>query len=599
MDASNTPTPTAPPPQPRGGRRRRAKTPPPQPAARLCLTDFLDVGTLQEVQDGFTAVTRLAAVIRDSEGRDLTSVVQSQQRARSDEVLDRLIAGESAEGPFEAPILVEGQTLGTIALQSPDNPQATVAEPEARNRFDAILRKFNFPVDVRQDLLAAAEDAYAPNKAAGIQFLYLLANAIARLCYQEFHLRQRVEELSALYRVSTTLSASRDLQVVLDTAARTAADVMKCKAAAVRLLEGQNNELRARAVFNLSEQYMRKGAVLVEQSQVFSEAFAGKIVYVEDMATDPRIVYPEQAEEEGLYSLLCAGIVYQNRPIGVLQVYTGELRRFTQFEVNLLRAVAQLVAAAIQNARLDEQRAQNQQVMRQLKLAGDVQRRMIPGRMPSVPPFQIAARYVPSFELGGDFYDFIELDSNLGVAVGDVVGKGIAASLLMASVRSSLRAFAQDVYDLDEIIQRVNRQLVSDTLDNEFATLFYGVLDPTNLRITYCNAGHEQPLLCRKGQVFPLDVGGMIVGVDPTATYVKGIQHLEPGDVILFYTDGLVDAMDFQGHRFGRPRIADALLAACDKPAADIVNHLLWEMRRFCGLNRSLDDTTLVVVKVV
>src|SRR6185369_8574133 len=110
----------------------------------------------------------------------------------------------------------------------------------------------------------------------------------------------------------------------------------------------------------------------------------------------------------------------------------------------------------------------------------DVQKRMLPREAPNIPPFEVAARYVPSFELGGDFYDFIDLgapgSNNMGIAVGDVVGKGIAASLLMASVRSSLRAFAQDVYDIDEIMRRVNGALVRDTLSNEFATLWYGVL---------------------------------------------------------------------------------------------------------------------------
>ncbi len=592
------PSPQAP-SKPRGRRRRtRAAPAGDSPSApKLSLTDFLDVTTLQEVQDGFTAVTRLATVIRDAEGKRLTSVTRSQQRAASDEVLDQLLADAPDEGPLVAPIKVEGQSLGSIAIES-DDDAPLVALDEARAALKGLAATLQLPDDQAAALIAAAEREFAPGRAASIQFLYLLANAIARLCYQEYHLRQRLEELSALQQVSTMLSAQRDLQQVMDTAARSCAQVMKCTAAAIRLLNPETREMTPRSTFELSSEYLAKGAIVLEKSPIFKAAVAGEVVYVEDMVTDPRVLYREDAEREGLASMLCAGIIYQGKAIGVIQLFTSEVRPFTQFEMNLLRAMSQLVATAIEHARLDAERAENQAVMRQLKLAGDVQRRMLPRSAPAAPPLDIAARYVPSFDLGGDFYDFIDLDGNVGVAVGDVVGKGIAASLLMASVRASLRAFAQDVYDLDEIISRVNVQLTRDTLDNEFATLFYGVLNPKNLRLTYCNAGHEPPLLLRRGEFQKLDTGGMIVGIDEQQSYLKAIVHLEPGDLIVFYTDGLTDAMNFTGQRFGRARIEAAIRQCADKTAYDTINHLLWHMRKHTGLNRSFDDTTLVVVKI-
>ena len=219
--------------------------------------------------------------------------------------------------------------------------------------------------------------------------------------------------------------------------------------------------------------------------------------------------------------------------------------------------------------------------------------------MPNVPGLDIAARYVPSLELSGDFYDFIEMEGRLGVCVGDVVGKGVAASLLMASVRASLRAYAQDMYDLDEIMSRVNIAMTRDTLDKEFATLFYGVYDPGTRRLAYANAGHEPPLLARDGQIIPLDVGGMIVGVDPTQKYKKALVTLSAGDMLVIYTDGLMDALNFDQKRFGRQRVYEALQQAVSMPAQNAVHHLLWEMRRFVGLNRASDDTTIVVMKIV
>lgn len=578
-----------------------SSSPAPAAGARLKLTDFLDVNSLQEVQDSFSALSRLTTLIRDAEGNPLTTPTDAKHQAQSDQWLELLLSADADEdGVFSAPIVVEGQALGSIVIEPERFAEVT---PVHRARFRKALDKLGLSDADKDALTKAAEESFMPSRAASIQFLYLLANSITRLCYQEYHAKQRLEELSALYKISTLLSGQRDVQQVLDAAARSAGEVMHVKAVAIRLLketkEGSaERELVPRAVYNLSEQFLNSGAINCAQSALYGDALRGEVQYVENMSCDERVVQPEHAQREGLASMLCAGIVYQGKPIGVIQLFTGEPRKFTRFEVNLTRAMTNLLATAIENARLDQARRENQRMIRQLHLAADVQRRMLPGAMPHLPPFEVAARYVPSFELGGDFYDFINLDGHLGIAVGDVVGKGIAASLLMASVRGSLRAYAQDLYDLDEVISRVNVALCRDTLDNEFATLWYGVLDPSTMRLTYCNAGHEPPLLLRRGELHVLGVGGMLVGVDAQQHYDKGIWHLERGDLILLYTDGLVDAFNAEGKRFGRKRIEQALRESADKSANDALNHILWSMRKFTGLRRSLDDTTLVVVKV-
>ncbi len=570
---------------------------------RQGLTDFLDLDTLQELQDGFTAVTRLHTIIRDANGQAVTTPTDARKREASDLVLDQLITGDSdLDGEaFMAPILVEGVELGSIVVER--QPGFETARETVREELADLARQLGVSPDHARSLIGAAEDAFGPSRAASIQLLYLMANAIARLCYEEHHARRRLDELSVLYKVSTALSVHRDLQHILDTAARSVAEAMHVKAASIRLLrekdgQQQGDELAPRAVYQLSEAYLNKGAVKVSDSSMFQDAIKGRVVYVADMATDPRVVYPSDAQREGLVSMLGCGIIHQGKPIGTVQLFTGEPYQFTHFETRLLQAIAQLLGAAIENTRLDRQRNESQRVLRQLHLAADVQRRMLPGRMPKIAPFEVAARYVPSMELAGDFYDFVHLESNLGLVVGDVVGKGVAASLLMASVRASLRAYAQDVYDLDEVISRVNIALTRDTRDNEFATLWYGVLDPAAMRLTYCNAGHDPPLLVRNGRVHQLETGGMIVGIDPHQHYDKGLFDLQPGDMLLLYTDGLVDSFNPEGDKFGRHRLEAAARSAAGRSAADALNHILWELRRFTGLRRNDDDTTLVVVRV-
>jgi phosphoserine phosphatase RsbU/P len=242
---------------------------------------------------------------------------------------------------------------------------------------------------------------------------------------------------------------------------------------------------------------------------------------------------------------------------------------------------------------------EKERLERQVQIAAEVQRRMMPAQPPRPRGLDIGALYVPCFELGGDFYDFIPLgDHSLGITVADVVGKGLPASLLMASVRAAMRAQADNVYDLDEIVSRVNKSMSLDMRANEFITLWYGVLDHVHKQLTYCSAGHEPAILVRRGQMRDLGTGGMVIGVDPEQRYDKEVVQLEKGDVLWIYTDGVPDAMNFQGEKFGKKRMRECLLAHLGEPAEQICRQMLWETRRFVGLNRRTDDTTMVVVKV-
>ncbi len=565
------------------------------------LTDFLDLETLQEIQDTFTGVTRLATTILDADGRQLTRDTDPDRRAESDDVLTQLIEADDANADrLVAPITIAEQQVGSIVVHRRAIRPLQGITRQQREQMRQLGERLQIDSESLETLLTAAETTFAPSAAASIQLLYQMANGLAQLCYEQHQSQQRLDELEVLYKLTGVLSGSTDLQATLDTAARAVAEVMQVKAVNIRLLQHREGEqeLVPVATHGLSEAYLNKGRLLVNRSELYSKALDGEVVYIEDMAADPRVFFPQDAEREGLKSMLAVGMIFQDRPIGTLQVASPLARRFSRFERQMVRGIAQLLATAISNKRLDEKRAESQQIQRQVQLASSVQRRMLPRTPPRVDGYQIAARYVPSFELGGDFYDFIDLDGATGIGIGDVVGKGVPAALLMASVRASLRAFAQDVYDLDEVIGRVNHNLCRDTLDNEFATLWYGSLDHATLRLTYCNAGHEPALLLRGGRVIELDTGGMIVGIDPDQPYEKGIWDFEPGDTMVLYTDGLPDGLHHSGEgRFGRDRIVRALAEANGRSAQETMQHLLNQHRAFTGGKRGVDDLTLVVFR--
>jgi len=370
----------------------------------------------------------------------------------------------------------------------------------------------------------------------------------------------------------------------------------------VRLLSEDGTELVIRAVYSISSDYLDKRPIPLSKSKLDLEALTtNKVVYVADVGTDPRVVHPKDSRREGLVSGLCAPMIYKGKGEGVLRVFTGKPHRFTWFDKQLLQAIASAAAAAIANARLHDEAVQSHAIKRQLAQAGEVQRKMIPHKSPKIEGFDIHGEYIPSYELAGDFFDFIKLpDENLGIAVCDVVGKGIRASLLMASIRASLRAHARNVYDMGDLLGQVNRDLCADTISSDFATMFYCVLNHSTKRLTYCCAGHMPPILVRDGKIVELEARGGMLGIVPDMKYPKGVVDLLPGDVILAYTDGLSEAVNFEHEEYGRPRIEHALTVAISKgySAENIIRHCLWDMRRFTGLHRLMDDRTLVVIKV-
>ena len=219
-------------------------------------------------------------------------------------------------------------------------------------------------------------------RTASVQFLYLLANALSRLCSQEMQLRQRIQELTALFNISTMLTGSRGLQQILDRITRGVAEAMRVKSCSLRLLDEHRDELIIKSVWGLSEKYLKKGPVTVAMSPVERSVLAGNTVYIADMAADERVMYPHESEQEGIVSSLVVGLMYKDRPIGVLRVYTAEVHEFSEVEKKLLESIASQAAVAIENSRLQEETLEKDRLERQVQIAAEVQRRMMPSKAP-------------------------------------------------------------------------------------------------------------------------------------------------------------------------------------------------------------------------
>ncbi|RMF78167.1 MAG: GAF domain-containing protein [Planctomycetota bacterium] len=425
------------------------------------------------------------------------------------------------------------------------------------------------------------------------------ARMLRQWALNEARLDTASQELALLGDIGELLAGRSDLQTLLDRIVLETSRVMRCQYSSLRLYNPETDELRIAAAYNLSQRYRDIGVILRSENPIDDAALKGELVYIEDAQTDPRIIFQDEARRLGIHSGLTAGLIHRNRPLGVLRVYSASKREFRGFHRHLLRAVASQAAIAIDNAKLLDELIRSQKSERQLALAGDVQARMMRVRPPDHPRIEAAMYYEPSSQLGGDFCDlFLTSRGDLVAAVGDVVGHGAAAALLMASVRGALRASADPARDLADLMQRVNAHVVRETAASEFVTLILVLIDAEGRRLRYCNAGHEPLLLLRGDEVLRTEEAGLVLGVDADERYEEHAFHLRSGDFVFLLTDGLVEAMNFSGELFGRRRLIKLIKRYGKFSPERALRHIAWDIRCFAGLAEQSDDQTAIALRV-
>jgi len=317
----------------------------------------------------------------------------------------------------------------------------------------------------------------------------------------------------------------------------------------------------------------------------------------------------------GDVQLFGTSVVAKNRQRGRLYVFSAD-PQFSWSEVRRrhVQLVADQTAVAIENELLLEQMRLHQRLDQQLSIGGEIQAQLLPDRCPVIEGVDLAARCRPAFQVGGDYYDFIPTKPQLtgkrreqgpwALVMGDVMGKGIPAGLLMTLLRGMLRAEVLTGLPPDRILHDLN-QLAQEDLahSNRFVTLFYSEYNPRTRLLRYSNAAHNPPLIWRRQghTVGRLDAPGLLIGLQPEADYGCEQVQLEPGDVLLYYTDGVTEASGVGGERFDEERLMRALGAICTggSSAQEILDQLFARLDRFVGVGRQLeDDASAVVLKV-
>lgn len=300
---------------------------------------------------------------------------------------------------------------------------------------------------------------------------------------------------------------------------------------------------------------------------------------------------------------LVIGLKFQNEKIGVVGVgLRGNKQEYGPEEVNFLQSLGNLALLTIQKSLLLDERLQKQRMEEELNLAKNIQIGLLPDPLPEIDRFDLAAINISSRQVGGDYFDFIETpEKNHLVAIADVTGKGVPASLLMANLQSMLHALAPIDVTMSEATGSINDIIYNNTPADKFITFFWGIISDNGTKFKYVNAGHDPPILFRKGSDEPvlLEEGGVILGAMPTMMpYESAEIDLKPGDLIVFFTDGVTEAMNpEQTEEYETERLKECIRKNRDKTAQEIQDAIITDINAFSN-NIQYDDITTIVLKV-
>ncbi len=412
---------------------------------------------------------------------------------------------------------------------------------------------------------------------------------------------QPTAHLATLYEISQIINSTLDLNEVLDLVMSQVTTVTGAERGFLMLRNNEDGQMAFRVARGIDQQDIEDPDFQVSRSVVNRVASTGRPVLTDNAAQDMRFSGMKSIMIKGLRSVLCVPLQVKGRTTGLVYV-DNRLHAgiFDENDLDLLVAFANQAAIAIENARLYQMAVEKGRMEQELQMAREIQRSLLPAEPPDLPGYELAADWQAAREVAGDFYDFIELTESdqLGVLIADVSDKGAPAAIFMAVARSLIRGNAAGASTPLEAIRRANRQIVADSRAGMFVTAFYLLFSPNSGRVQYVNAGHNLPLLRRaSGELVELEMGGMALGWFVENPLVERELILEPGDLLVLYTDGVTDACNLAKEEFGLQRLWNLVDTCGELGAQETLDCINRAVSRFVGDAPAADDITLVVIR--
>jgi phosphoserine phosphatase RsbU/P len=352
------------------------------------------------------------------------------------------------------------------------------------------------------------------------------------------------------------------------------------------------------------ESYLRLHAIMVGEGVVGRAWQTGQPVCLNDLTEAPELA-KLRGTSLATGAVMVAPLLYGKQNMGVLAVGNGPAAPpFSQSDFVVFKSLSEQSAFALYNAIIYSEANEKKRLDHDLEIARDIQRVLLPAEPPSINGFEISGLNLPARQVSGDYFDYIKIDEeHLGVAIADVSGKGVPASLIMAICRSVLRSQAAENISPAEVLKKVNRQLYPDIKEDMFISMAYLVLDHARNGVILARAGHDAPLLYKRETktVTPVKPPGMVVGIDSGSVFDRLTNDfnvpLERDDCLILYTDGVTEALDAEGDEFGLERTIQAVQASAAGGASAIIKRVTDDVRNFVGGQPQSDDITLIAIR--
>lgn len=421
-----------------------------------------------------------------------------------------------------------------------------------------------------------------------------------------------------------TDSLDINIQSMLDKSLYYATRTCNARAAVVYLLDPESEQLEVRAIAGIFpplheaitlqpgsvtnrsaviDKMVRESSFELGKGLIGEIAVRGEALLIEDAELDDRVP-KHQNDFLKIYSMMIVPMRFGRKVVGVVAVVNrtdGE--RFTHTDTNLLQSLADQSAVPLHYAGLSKEIEEKKQMDRDMNVAHQIQCLLLPQRLPDVADFGVAAFNHPALAIGGDYYDFIRIDDdNLGFAIADVSGKGVGGAMIMSACRTFVRALAPKYYSPAEMLCELNRRLSGDLAEDMFVSMLYMVLNLKTQELTLARAGHERPVLNRKGTNCLMDGPGIAIGLADESVFDIVIAdtkyQLEKGDMVVAYTDGITEAMDEKDNEWG----VENLQVAVSDMAVQGTTAMIAETRKrilaHIGARAQYDDMTIVAFRV-
>lgn len=404
---------------------------------------------------------------------------------------------------------------------------------------------------------------------------------------------------SILSGVSEALILQKPLSELLETIMDMICENLAMDRGILMLKEGSPPQFIPKVV-RINNEKLKNQKIQVSQSIINMAVSKHSSVLSYDAQADPRFSARDSILKFNIHSAMCVPLWNNREIIGI--IYSDRislLAQFTDEDLKMMTLISNLAAVKIENARLIEKAIEKEKMEKELDLAAKIQADFLPKKSPECENFEVAGSNIPCYQVGGDYYDFIDIDPcRLGITVADVSGKGVSASLLMASVRAALHSEIHTGYKIEEMAARLNDFVHRSSAPNSFITFFFCELNKKSGEIKYINAGHNPPLvLDKKGKVNRLGSCGFCLGMFPSTGYKVASIIINPGDIVVLFTDGITESRSKKNEEFNEERLVGLVRKHAKLPAQKIMEKIYEEVALFASGTSQMDDMTLVIIK--